>query len=360
MNISGLPIDQSKLIIISVLLIAADVVLAAAIARNPVLAGVFTSLKNWLAGKFARPARFIGGRSGKALRGGSRTGRYEGIGAGLYDIGESGAHSGGHSGAHKDMNLLERLELLYIEKPNIRHYLPFMNVYILILIIILIFIAVYRPVYSLLRFIPSAAVISGIISISPLFALELLSRYNAETIRRKLSEYISILSRWCSVKEDIIYAFEKSLTSNIGEPLQTFIRDMVIQVNRGMEPWDALDILQMKVDDPQFRDFIINVKLSIRHRGDIIKLLSNLENQFYKIDEEYNRRRISTYKDRLLIYFIMFAVLGIAYFFIRLSPQVSSFYLDTVAGKLLLMAFSGMYAFGFYLTAGITRFRNQG
>ncbi len=352
MNIRGLSVDNSKLIIISVLLLAANVVLAAAVARNPVLAGIFTGLKNRLVQKLTRPARFTGQRPGRASRGGSGAGLDEGIGSGLY---ASGALI-----SYKDMNLLERIELLYIEKSNIRHYLPFMNVYILILTIILIFIAVYRPVYSLLQFVPSSAVISGIISISPLFALELLSRYNAETIRRKLSEYISVLSRWCAVKEDIIYAFEKSLISNIGEPLHTFIRDMVIQVNRGMEPWDALDILQMKVDDPQFRDFIINIKLSIRHRGDIIKLLSNLENQFYKIDEEYNRRRISTYKDRLLIYIIMFAVLGIAYFFIKLSPQVSSFYLDTVTGKLLLMAFSGMYAFGFYLTAGITRFRSQG
>jgi hypothetical protein len=84
----------------------------------------------------------------------------------------------------------------------------------------------------------------------------------------------------------------------------------------------------------------------------------NLEKQFYKIDEEYNRRKISTYKDRLLIYFIMFAVIVIAYFFINLTPQIGDFYLRTLEGKLLLMVFSGMYALGFYLTVGITKFKN--
>lgn len=256
------------------------------------------------------------------------------------------------------MNLFERLELLYIEKSNIRHYIPVMNIYILIAIIILIFLTVYRPVNSLLRFLPSSVVISGIISMVPLFALELLSRYNSETVRKRLSEYISVLNRWCSVKEDIMYAFEKSLGSNVGEPLQTFIRDMVIQVNRGMDASDALDMLQMKVDNPQFRDFIVNIKLSLRHRGDIIKLLTNLENQFYRIDEEYNRRSISTYKDILLIYFIMFAVLVTAYIFINFTPQIGDFYLRTLEGKLLLMVFSGMYALGFYLTAGITKFKH--
>ena len=32
---------------------------------------------------------------------------------------------------------------------------------------------------------------------------------------------------------------------------------------------DALSILQMKVDNYQFRDFIINIKQNVKHRGDI-------------------------------------------------------------------------------------------
>lgn len=258
----------------------------------------------------------------------------------------------------KGANLFRRFELLYIEKSNIRHYIPFMNAYLLVTIIFLLFIAVYRPIMKLLGFFPSAVVISGIISAVPLFALELLSRYNAEVVRRNLSDYMSILSRWCSVKEDIMYAFEKSLGSGIGEPLRTFIRDMLVQVNRGMDPAQALDILRTKVDDMQFGDFIINIKLSMRNRGDIVRLLANLESQFYKIDEEYNRRKISTYKDRMMIYFIMFGVLLIAWYFISFTPQINAYYLHTLNGKLLLTIFSGLYAFGFYLTAGIMKFRN--
>ncbi|HEX2945148.1 MAG TPA: type II secretion system F family protein [Clostridia bacterium] len=252
---------------------------------------------------------------------------------------------------------LQRFDLIYIEKSNIRHYIPFFNVYMLLAVMAFVFIIVFQPVTGLLDFFPTALVISLLISLLPLFALDLLARYNSETIRKKLSEYVSVLNRWCSVKEDIMYAFEKSLSSGIGEPLQTFIRDMVIQVNRGMNPEEAFDILQMKVDNPQFRDFILNIKLSLRHRGDIRKLLANLENQFYRIDEEYNRRRVSTYKDRMLIYFVMAAVLAAVFVFIRFSEQVGEFYLHTAEGKMLLMVFSGMYALGFYLTSGIMRFK---
>lgn len=312
-------------VIMYILLVCANAILAVGIARN-------VQLRNSVKRIFSRSGVMSGGRSEVCRGYGSEAGN--------------------------TMCMIERLRLFYIEKSNIRHYLPFMNVYILLLLIVLLFIAAYSRVFRLLEFLPSAAVISAIIAMAPLFALDLLSGYNSEAVRRTLSEYISVLSRWCSVKEDIMYAFEKSLTSNIGEPLKSFVTDMVIQVNTGMDSSEALDILQMKVDNPQFRDFIINIKLSMKNRGDIIKLLTNLENQFYRIDEEYNRRSISTYKDRMLLYFTMFGVLGAAYLFISSTAQISSFYLGSMNGKLLLTVFSGMYAFGFYLTTGIMKFKN--
>lgn len=314
------------LLLNSILLVCANVTLAVAIARRAEVKDIFRRLLKSVGQK-------RGGKSPPKARIKS-----------LYGA--------------KGMNLPERLEFRHIEKSNIRRYIPFMNIYILFALMIIIFLAVFRTVNHILRFLPSSLVISGMISILPLFALDLLSRYNSETVRKRLSEYISVLSRWCSVKEDIMFAFEKSLDSNVGEPLETFIRDMVIQVNGGMDSSEALDMLQMKVDNPQFRDFIVNVKLSLQHRGDIVKLLTNLEDQFYRIDEEYNRRKISTYKDRVVIYFVMLGVLAAAYLFMNFTPQVGDFYLRTLEGKLLLTVFSGMYALGFYLTAGITKFRN--
>lgn len=256
------------------------------------------------------------------------------------------------------MNYADRIELFLIDKSNIRHYLPFMNFGILILVMVSIFVVLIKPLYDILRFLPSVLVISFLFSLIPVLLLDLMARYNAEIIRRRLAEFISVLNRWCSVKEDIFYAFEKSIDSGIGEPLKTFIRDMVIQVRRGIEPVDALEMLWLKVDNLQFRDFIINIKQSIKHRGDIVRLLGNLEGQFYKIEEEYNRRRITTYKDRMLVYFVMFAVLFIAYYFIKSNPQIEYFYLFSVQGKALLTLFSILYAVGFYLSTGIMKFKH--
>lgn len=254
------------------------------------------------------------------------------------------------------MGFIEKIELHFIDKSNIRHYIFFMNFYILFICCFIIFIISYKTIYKLLLFVPSTIILSILVSLIPVFILDIMGRYNSEKVRRKLAEFISVLNRWCSVKEDIFYALEKSIDSDIGEPLNTFIKDMIIQVNRGVSPMDALNILQMKVDNYQFRDFIINIKQNIRYRGDIKKLLDNLEEQFFRIEEEYNRRKISTYRDRLTIYFIMFLVLFTGYLFLKINPEVGGFYLGTSQGKMLITIFCLLYALGFYLTLGISKF----
>lgn len=254
------------------------------------------------------------------------------------------------------MSFIEGVEVYLIDKSNVKRYLPFVNFYVLLGFCLLIFIIGYKISFSLLHYIPSALIMSFLASLIPVSILDIMGRYNSEKIRRKLTGFISVLNRWCSVKEDIFYAFEKSLESDIGEPLNSFVRDLVIQVNIGIPPMDALSMLQMKVDNYQFKDFIINIKQNVRYRGDIKKLLGNLEEQFYKIEEEYNRRKISTYRDRLTIYFTMALVLFIGYLFLKANPGVRNFYLGNSLGKVIITFFCILYSLGFYLTLGISKF----
>lgn len=245
-----------------------------------------------------------------------------------------------------------------IEKSNIRRFLPFFGPRLLLAINIIIVLVLFKPVYDRILFIPSTLIVCALMSLLPYVLLDLLARYNSVVIRRSLAEFVTILNRWCAVKEDIFYAFEKSLESGtLTEPLKTFISEMLIQVKNGIEPEQALRILQLKVDNPQFKDFIVNIRYCVINRADIRKLLSNMEEQFYKIEEEYNRRKISTYRDRVMIYIVMFSIIFIAYFFLRLNPDIEYFYLQTLNGKMLLTVFCVLFALGFYVTAGITRYR---
>jgi Flp pilus assembly protein TadB len=256
------------------------------------------------------------------------------------------------------MSLTEKIELYFIEKSNIRKYIPFANTYILLLLCCILFIVTFEFVYKALFSVVATSIICFLFSLIPIFFLDILGRYNSEKVRRKLAEFISVLNRWCAVKEDIFYAFERSIDSGIGEPLKTFTRDMVTQINGGIDPITALEILQMKVDNAQFRDFIINIKQNVKHRGDIRILLTNLESQFYRIEEEYNRRKISTYRDRIIVYSTMFVVLIVGYYFLKINPRVEEYYFSTSEGKSMLTLFSILFASGFFLSFRISKFKH--
>lgn len=255
------------------------------------------------------------------------------------------------------MSITERIEIYFIEKSNIRRYIPFMNIYLLSLVCIVIFIVGFQAAYKVVYFVPSALVVGCLLSLLPLLILDLMGKHNSEKIRRMLAEFISILNRWCDVKEDIFYAFEMTVRSGISEPLQSYLKETVIQIKRGVDPMDALDILQAKVDNTHFRDFIVNIKQSIKSRGNIRRLLSNMEDQYYKLEEEYNRRKISTYRDRIIINFAMGFVLLLAYYFLKSNLKVRDFYLGSIEGKILMLCFSFLYSLGVFISFRITKFR---
>jgi len=254
------------------------------------------------------------------------------------------------------MNFIDKIELTLIDKSNIRNYIPFVNFYSLTALSLIIFIAAFKPVYTVLYSILSTTIICSLCACIPYLVLEIWGRYNSDKVRRQLAGFISTLNRWCAVKEDIIYAFEKSIDSGVGEPLRTYIRDAVIQVKKGLDVQEALEMLQMKVDSDQFRDFILNIRQSIKHRGDIRKLLTNMEDEFYRLEEEYTRRKIFSYKDKFIMYVTMIAVLVIAYFFLKSNPNVMHFYLSTSRGKTLITIFSLLYFTAFVTSLRISRF----
>lgn len=255
------------------------------------------------------------------------------------------------------MTFADKVELFLIDKSNIRRFIPFMNFYVLLFISILVFAIFYVITYDFLRFVPSSIIIAGIFFFMPAIFLEIMGAYNSEHTRRKLGYFISILLQWIDVKEDIIYAFEKSIPV-VGEPLKSYIRDMTIQVKRGMDQQDALTILKMKIGNPQFTDFILNIKQSIKYRGNLQVLLKNMEGQFYKLEQEFNRRKISTIWDKIYIIAAMILVIFVSYFLLRSNPKALNFYTNTIQGKMYITLFAFLYGIGFYIMTTISRFKH--
>lgn len=269
-------------------------------------------------------------------------------------------------------SLIDRLQFRYIERLNIRSRVPgilagLVNIYTVFLINAVLFMLAFPVVYKFLFNIPASIILSTFFSLIPYFILDFIARSNSERVRRKMADFISLLNRWIDVKDDIFYAFKKAVGFEIGkknkssgmmtEPLRTYIWDMLIQIEMGVDPLDALDNLDRKVDNYQFADFIINVKQIIKSRGNIKSLLSNMEDQYFKLEEEYNRRKISTLKDRVVIFISMFMTSGVAYYILKYNARVSQFYLTTVPGQILLFVFSLMFLAGLIISLNISTFK---
>lgn len=252
-------------------------------------------------------------------------------------------------------NLIAELENNLIYKSGIFRKFNFITIELVIVISISLFVLVdYFMVLSfgfkLYSFIP------GVLGfLVPFMILDMLRKYNSQKSRVLLVNFISSIYRWSSVKEDIVFCFEKTLQMGVGKPIDNYIHEFLVQVNGGLSIVKALDIFSEKVDNEFFRTFIINIKHSVKCKGDLLKLLGNLEKEAYKIEEEFDRRKISLFKDKLMLYGVMFLVIFVFYFQLKTNIRVASFYLSSTVGSILLTLYSALFILGVFISLDLNK-----
>ncbi len=180
-------------------------------------------------------------------------------------------------------------------------------------------------------------------------ALDTVAAIQGERTRRRLLELVGLLNRWCSVREDLLFAFEKSLATGLGEPMKGHVRDLVTRIRGGMGVERSLELFGEVSDHPQFRDFVGGVRFNLRYRGDLAKFLEGTETQLGRIEEEYNRRRISTARDRAVVLGVLGAVPPLALVMLSGGNSAHTLFLGTDLGVIALYVGIGLYILGAYL-----------
>ncbi len=152
------------------------------------------------------------------------------------------------------------------------------------------------------------------------------------------------MNRWCQVREDLLYAFQKCLDSGLDQPLRAVIESFLTRVRSGMAIDQALDLMQKSLDHEHFRDFVASIRFNLHYRGDLPALLEHLEWQMNRIEEEYVRRRLSNARDRTVTLLILLAVP--AFCAIRLWGNVDSriLFFHSSAGLALAILSAAVYA----------------
>ncbi len=250
---------------------------------------------------------------------------------------------------------LLNFHIRYIEQAAIKKYIPWLTVKRILLILAMNSGILFLMAYYKSRSVALGISLACIASMAPLVVFEILRQYNFQHTRENIVHLLSLLGQWYVVTEDMMKCFEKVSEHQLSEPLSTYINDFVVQVHCGLEISQALDILNRKVESEFFSTFIVNIDQAMHNRGDVGIMLRNLEDEAYKLQEEFNRRKISTAHDKVVIFATMLSVLVIGYQFLILNEVTEYFYFHTFWGRTLVVCFSILYLAGFIIAVGLSK-----
>lgn len=166
---------------------------------------------------------------------------------------------------------------------------------------------------------------------------------------------VTHLNRWCQVREDLLFAFERSAETGLDEPMRSYVDSLVSRIKGGMPIDTALALFQANSTQEQFQDFVVAIRFNFRYRGNIAALMDTLELQMNRIEEEYVRRRISSSRDRSLSLCILLAAPVLYLLILIRNPLNRAFFLDTPLGGLTLAIAALAYLTGVSLFWSVHR-----
>jgi Flp pilus assembly protein TadB len=155
--------------------------------------------------------------------------------------------------------------------------------------------------------------------------------------RLEILQLTSLLNRWCQVRENLVYAFERCTDQSLSPALNQAIQDLLTRIRGGMPPEQALAIFQKYSALEAFQDLMIALRFNFRHRGRLAAMLDLLELQQNKLEEAYSDRSISNRTDLLLCGLLLFSVPVILAARLLTSPAIRALFLEQDLGRLLLI-----------------------
>lgn len=187
----------------------------------------------------------------------------------------------------------------------------------------------------------------GLLPVIGVYSLmDINERYWEDREMKQITFFLMTMAKWSSVKNDLVYCLKKTSESNIKKPLGTMVTTTLGRIYGGMTPGTAFGLLEEEARSEDFQYMIKNIRFAAEKGGNLQKLFKSMEEQYFKIDEEFFKRKISTLRDRIAVYITIFMVIGTGIWFIGNNLVASTFYLKTLNGNLLLMVFVLVFGAG--------------
>ncbi len=209
-------------------------------------------------------------------------------------------------------------------------------------------------VYVISLFIFSAFINSFLIvltiSIMPVIVvyavMDIISRMIKDRERKQITFFIMTMSKWSSIKNDLIYCLKKTSESKMKKPMGAIVENVIGRIYSGMTPKNAIELMEKEARSDDLKYLASNIRFAAEKGGNLSQLFKSMEEQYFRVDEEYYKRKISTLRDRIVVYMTILIVAIGGTWYVTQNVAARDFYLTTTNGNLFLMIFTLIFGAG--------------
>lgn len=169
----------------------------------------------------------------------------------------------------------------------------------------------------------------------PIIGMSFIAQKKETDIEKVLVNYLLQLKNNTRIHNDIIEAF-RAVQDNCIEPLKTFTKQFLAEINSGVSVEEALDNFKDKVNINRFRLFLTNVRHCYIYGGDFTELLDKTQKLISEIQTEKKRRIQETRSARLVLFVLIGLDLYLYFNFIKAEPEYMSIMRTSFFGQLIL------------------------
>ena len=191
-------------------------------------------------------------------------------------------------------------------------------------------------------------VLSAAVSVIPAFiiyaAIDISEKFLQNKENGQITQLLMNMTKWSAIRNDIVFCLRKTHEAGIGKPLGTLIKHTLLRINRGMDIVNAIKLLEKESKSEDMRYLSKNIGFVASKGGNLHKLFGSMEQQFFKIEEELYKRKISTVRDRTAVYATVLLVSATAVWFLVSNQSACDFYINTDLGNYFLLLFSVIFS----------------
>lgn len=214
-----------------------------------------------------------------------------------------------------------------------------------------VFVMSFVLFYFLMKSVIAAAAAAMLPVIGIYSLLDIFDKYYEDREMKQITFFLMTMAKWSSVKNDLVYCLKKADDTRMKKPLGAMVNTTLGRIYGGMTPTDAFGLLEKEAKSEDMRYLVKNIRFAAEKGGSLRNLFKGMEEQYFKIDEEFFKRRISTLRDRMTVYFTIFAVAGTGIWYIGNNPVARTFYMRSFNGNLMLVLFVLVFGAGILVMA---------